>query len=84
MTQLVVGAVQIACIDNVKANLDKIEMHVREAARRGAKLVVLQELFEVPYFCIDIDATHNNRAKPFDGNSTVARLSSLAKELGVV
>ena len=55
MTQLVVGAVQIACIDNVKANLDKIETHVREAARRGAKLVVLQELFEGPYFCIDID-----------------------------
>ena len=84
MTQLVVGAVQIACMDNVKANLDKIEMHVREAARRGAKLVVLQELFEGSYFCIDIDAAHNKRAKPFDGNSTVARFSSLAKELGVV
>lgn len=84
MDHLVVGAVQIACSENVNANLDKIETHVREAARRGAKLVVLQELFEGPYFCIDIDAVHNNKAKPFEGNSTVARLSSLAKELGVV
>ena len=84
MNQLVVGAVQIACGENIDANLDKIEMLVREAARRGAKLIVLQELFEGPYFCIDIDAAHNRRAKPLEGNVTVARLSSLAKELGVV
>jgi N-carbamoylputrescine amidase len=84
MTHLIVGAVQIACSDNANTNLDKLEMHVREAARRGAKLVVLQELFEGPYFCIDIDAAHRSRAKPFKGNATVARFSSLAKELGVV
>ena len=84
MSHLVVGAVQIACSDDVKANLDKIETHVREAARRGAKLVVLQELFEGPYFCIDIDAAHNKLAKPFAGNKTISRFSSLAKELGVV
>jgi N-carbamoylputrescine amidase len=84
MTHLIVGAVQIACGDDVKANLDKLEVHIREAARRGAKLVVLQELFEGPYFCIDADAAHNVRAKPFKGNATVSRFSSLAKELGVV
>jgi N-carbamoylputrescine amidase len=84
MSNLIVGAVQIACGDDAKTNIDKLELHVREAARRGAKLVVLQELFEGPYFCVDIDAAHNARAKPFKGNSTVARFSSLAKELGVV
>lgn len=84
MGHLIVGAVQIACSENTKANLDKLEMHIREAARRGAKLVVLQELFEGPYFCIDIDAKHNARAKPFKANATVAHFSSLAKELGVV
>ncbi len=84
MSQLVVAAAQIACSDDLDANLNKIELQVREAARRGAKLVVLQELFEGPYFCIDIDAIHNTRAKPFRGHQTVARLSSLAKELGVV
>ena len=42
MSQLVVGAAQIACGDDLDANLGKIETQVREAARRGAKLVVLQ------------------------------------------
>jgi N-carbamoylputrescine amidase len=84
MAHLIVGAVQIACSENTKANLDKLEMHVREAARRGAKLVVLQELFEGPYFCIDADKKHNALAKPFKANATVARFASLAKQLGVV
>jgi N-carbamoylputrescine amidase len=84
MGQLIVGAVQISCGDNIKANLDKLELHVREAARRGAKLVVLQELFEGPYFCIDADSKHNGLAKPFKANATVSRFSNLAKELGVV
>jgi N-carbamoylputrescine amidase len=84
MNPLIVGAVQISCSDDTKSNLDKLELQVREAARRGAKLVVLQELFEGPYFCIDIDERHKSRAKPFKGNTTVARFSSLAKELGVV
>jgi N-carbamoylputrescine amidase len=84
MSNLIVGAVQIACGDDAKQNLDKLETHVREAARRGAKLVVLQELFEGPYFCIDIDVAHNRRAKPFKGNAMIARFASLARELGVV
>ncbi len=84
MSQLIVGAVQIACSDDLDANLDKIESHVREAARRNARLVVLQELFEGPYFCIDIDAAHNKRARPLKGHPTIARLSKLAKDLGVV
>jgi N-carbamoylputrescine amidase len=84
MGHLIAGAVQISCSENINENLDKLEMHVREAARRGAKLVVLQELFEGPYFCIDADLKHNALAKPFKANATVARFSSLAKELGVV
>lgn len=84
MTELIVGAVQIACSDDVKSNLDKLEQHVREAARRGARLVVLQELFERRYFCIDMDVEHRVYARPFDGNATVARFAAIARELGVV
>lgn len=84
MSNLIVAAVQMKCSDSVDDNVDKIEMLVREAASRGARLVVLQELFEGPYFCIDIDAKQNQRAKPFKGHTTVARLSKLAKELQVV
>jgi N-carbamoylputrescine amidase len=84
MKSLVVAAVQIACSDDLNANLDKLETHIRSAAARGAKLVVLQELFEGPYFCVDIDAKHMARAKPLESHSTVSRFSSLARELGVV
>ena len=84
MKNLVVAAVQIACTDDLNANLDKLELHIRNAAARGARLVILQELFEGPYFCVDIDAKHMVRAKPLENHSTVSRFSSLARELGVV
>lgn len=84
MQNLVVAAVQIACSDDAKTNLDKLETHIRHAAARGAKLVVLQELFEGIYFCMDADKKHLSRAKPFENHSTISRFSSLAKELGVV
>ena len=84
MSNLVVAAVQIACSDDIEENLAKVETHVREAARRGAKLVVLQELLEGRYFCKDIDAKHKSRAKPFPDHPTIARITKLARELGVV
>jgi N-carbamoylputrescine amidase len=84
MTNLIVAAVQIACSDDADGNIAKIETHVREAARCGAKLIVLQELFEGPYFCVDKDTKHNARARPFANHTTIAYFSKLAKELGVV
>ena len=84
MRQLIAAAVQISCTDEVEANLDKIERHVREAARRGAGLVVLQELFEGVYFCMDEDKRHNIRARPLEGHPTIARMAALARETGVV
>lgn len=84
MRQLIAAAVQIACTDEVEANLDKLERHVREASRRGAQLVVLQELFEGVYFCIDEDRRHNVRARPLAGHPTVARMAALARETGTV
>ncbi len=84
MSNFVVAALQIACSDDIEENLAKVETHVREAARRGAKLVVLQELLEGRYFCKDIDAKHKSRAKPFQDHPTIARIAKLACELGVV
>lgn len=84
MRNMIAAAVQIACTDDVGANLDKLELHVREAARRGAQLVVLQELFEGVYFCMDEDARHNVRARPLEGHPTIARMASLVRETGVV
>lgn len=84
MSHLIVGAVQISCGDDLDANLNKIEHHVRETARRGAKLVVLQELIDGCYFCKDIDLKQRERARPVESHPAIARLSDLARELGVV
>ena len=84
MRSIIAAAVQIACTDDVETNLAKLEGHVREAARRGAQLVVLQELFEGIYFCMDEDRRHNIRAYPLDGHPTVAHMAALARETGVV
>jgi N-carbamoylputrescine amidase len=84
MADLIVAAVQIACSDDIEENLARIERRVAEAARRGAKLVVLQELLEGRYFCKDVDAKHKSRAKPFADHPTIARLARLAKTHGVV
>ncbi len=84
MRQLIAAAVQISCTDEIEANLGKLEHHVRAAARRGAQLVVLQELFEGVYFCMDEDKRHNVRARPLDGHPTVARMAALARETGTV
>ncbi len=84
MDKLIVGAVQIACGDDLAANLDKIEHFVAEAARRGAALVVLQELIDGCYFCQDIDLDQRGRALPLAAHPAVSRLARLAAKLGVV
>ena len=84
MRSLIAAAVQIACSDDIEDNVTRIEGHVREAARRGAKLVVLQELFEGIYFCMDKERRHDARARPLAGHPTVARMAALAREAGVV
>ncbi len=79
-----VAACQFACGDDHAANLDSAERLVREAAAGGARLVLLQELFETPYFCRTQRPEHLALARPVDGNPVVERFRSLARELGVV
>ena len=84
MRDLVVAAPQFAASEDPEENADKAEAMVREAASRGARLVLLQELFESRYFCVTEEPRHLALARPFEGNPLVARFSSLARELGVV
>ena len=64
-------------------NLANIEARVAEAAARGAKLVLLQELHNGPYFCQHEHCDEFDRAEPIPGPST-ERLGALAKKHGVV
>jgi N-carbamoylputrescine amidase len=79
-----VAATQMACSWDTGANLDRAEALVRAAAGQGAQMVLLQELFETPYFCPDQKQDLFALARPFEGNPTIARFADLAKELGVV
>lgn len=79
-----VAATQMACGPDADANLDRAEALVRRAAAEGAQVVLLQELFETPYFCKDQDAALFALARPVDGNPVIARFADLARELSVV
>ena len=82
--KLTLAATQFACSTDAAANLASAERVVREAARRGARVILLQELFETPYFCKDHLASHFSLARPVDGNPVLGRFQALARELGVV
>jgi N-carbamoylputrescine amidase len=78
------AATQMPCTWELGENLDRAEGLVREAASQGANVVLLQELFATPYFCIDQDPRHLELALPVDGHPVVKRFRRLAAELGVV
>ena len=84
MRSVTVAATQMACGPDPAANADRAEEAVREAAGRGANVVLLQELFEGPYFCSEEHAAHFRLAQEAEGSPLIARFSSLARELGCV
>jgi N-carbamoylputrescine amidase len=79
-----VAATQMSCDWNASGNIAKAEKLVREAASRGAQVILLPELFEAPYFCIEQDNRHLNLACRVDENRAVRHFSDVARELGVV
>jgi N-carbamoylputrescine amidase len=84
MRPLTVAATQFACTWDLPANADRAEGLVRKAAGQGAQVVLIQELFAAPYFCIEQHPKYFSLAQPLEGNPLVARFASLARELGVV
>ena len=78
-----IGIIQHRCVQEVGKNLDRIEEGIREAARQGARLVVLQELHNSLYFCQTENTELFDLAETIPGPSTV-RFGRLAKELDVV
>ena len=78
-----IGLVQMACAEDPQANLDHAAAKIREAARKGARIVCLQELFRSQYFCRQEDARLFDLAETIPGPTT-ARLCPLAAELSVV
>jgi N-carbamoylputrescine amidase len=74
----------MACGWDRDANIANAEKLIREAAARGANIVLIQELFETPYFCKDHQSQHFDLAHPLEGHPAVEHFRALARELGVV
>jgi len=83
MTTVTVAATQTFCSWNEAETLDRVEALVRQAAGRGAQIVLPQELFAAPYFCRDELQKHFALAQPIDGHPVVERFRRLAAELQV-
>jgi len=79
-----VAATQFACGWDIDANIARADALVREAAARGAQVILLQELFETPYFCIEQDSRHLNLATTLEDNPAVRHFRAVSRELRVV
>ncbi len=82
--QVTVAATQMHCDWDIPGNIDRAESLVREASSKGAQIILIQELFETPYFCIEQDASHLELASTALQSNTLERFSRLAQELEVV
>jgi N-carbamoylputrescine amidase len=83
MTKITVAALQLAFTDSLDENIAAVSELVREAAGKGAKLILPPELFEGHYFCRTQDESHFARALPADQHPAVSAMRALAAELGV-
>ena len=84
MRKVTIGTVQMQMQKNVNDNIDKADKLVREAAKNGAEVILLPELFERQYFCQERCYEYYNYAKPVEKNEAVQYFKNVAKELNVV
>ena len=84
MREVTFAATQMACSKNSKDNIDKAVNIIESAAKKGANVVLIQELFETQYFCKDQKEELFELAKPFEGNPTIHLMSKVAKDNNVV
>ena len=81
--QVTVAALQLALSDDIDSNIEAVSVLVREAAAKGAKIILPPELFEGHYFCRVEDEGFFSRARPTAEHPAVLAMQKLAKELKV-
>jgi N-carbamoylputrescine amidase len=84
MSKVTVAAIQSAFTSNLSSNVEKTTAFVREAAKKGAQIILPSELFEGLYFCREEKDEFFALAKPYANHPTIAHFKKLAKELNVV
>ncbi len=84
MRNVTVSAVQMHCGKDINENIKLADKLVRDAAEKGANIILLPELFENQYFCQERRYEYYSFAKSVRDNDAVRHFSSLARELGAV
>lgn len=79
-----VAATQMACSWDRQANIANAEKLVREAAAKGAQVILIQELFETPYFCQKPNPAYLQLASSVEENPAIQHFQKVAAELQVV
>jgi N-carbamoylputrescine amidase len=82
--KITVAATQFASTEDRAENLNIAERLIRDAAAQGANVVLIQELFETPYFCKDHTPEYFATARTIEESPAVERFRTLARELNVV
>jgi N-carbamoylputrescine amidase len=82
--QVKVAATQMSCSHNIDENISKAESLVRSAADKGAQIILLQELFETPYFCQKEKSDYYVYATELENNKAINHFKALANQLQVV
>jgi N-carbamoylputrescine amidase len=82
--QITVAAVQCSLGGSRADNIARVEGYVRDAAARGARVVLPPELFEGPYFCREENGDWFAEARPLEEDEAVARMRTVARELGII
>lgn len=84
MRMVKVAATQMSCSWNKEENIRKADALVRKAAEQGAQIILLQELFETPYFCQKEKSDYYIHATELEENAAIRHFRQVAKELEVV
>ncbi len=82
--KVTVAATQMACSWDIESNIQQAETLIREAAAKGAEVILIQELYETPYFCIEQEFKHLKLASTLEESVAIKQMCALAKELSVV
>ena len=79
-----VSCTQMRCDWDIQDNIQRAEKLILQAADQGAQIILLQELFETPYFPIDQQAKNFDLASVLDDQTTIKKMRKIAKKLKVV
>ena len=82
--EIKVAALQMSMSEEKSANIAKAKRLVEEAAKNGAQIILLPELFEGLYFCKDMDEKYFSWAAPLQNNRLIAEFAALSRKLEVV